>query len=498
MASQATARLSRLEGWRSAVLPSLIGFALLLTIVGASAWFGVQLGNAAAAVKRSFVVELHLSRLLSSLQDAETGQRGYLLTGDESYLEPYENGRNDVMREIASLTSLLAHEPAQRDRLSALRGLAEEKLQELRATIEQRRSGALDQAIAGVREGSGKRLMDQARTAIAQMKLHAGQLAIDAQERLERASNWLLAGIILAFVLLMLTGALTMMRLRQQTLSVERGREELKVAHDQLVVEIRQREYLEAQMQDARLRLEKLQAAAVHAERQNIMSGMISALAHDINQPMTAARALARAAQEGVRRSPEQRDQLHAHLGSIVSYIDNAAEVVRGMRDLLQRDQNEFAVVEFKSVLEDAGSLVQNEMQGRPLAIELDLPSQLPQLYGDRIQVQQVVLNLARNSAEAITGAGRRKGRITISARASADASVVEIAVRDDGPGIQPGRSLFSPLLSAKSEGLGLGLSICEKIVSTHGGRIWLHSGEAGSTEFRFSLPAYYRRAASA
>jgi two-component system sensor kinase FixL len=263
-------------------------------------------------------------------------------------------------------------------------------------------------------------------------------------------------------------------------------------------VEVRQREYLEAQMQQARLRLEKLQVAAAQAERQNIMSGMISALAHDINQPMTAARALARAAHEGILRSPKDLDQLRASLESMVSCIDSAAEVVRGMRDLLQRDQSEFAVVEVKSVLEDASSLARNEMQERPLEVVLDLTANLPQLYGDRIQVQQVVLNLVRNSAEAIFRSGQLRGRVTISARASADASAVEIAVRDNGPGIQSGRSPFSPSSSSKADGLGLGLSICEKIVSTHGGRIWLQSGEAGATEFRFVLPAYCRRAISA
>jgi C4-dicarboxylate-specific signal transduction histidine kinase len=399
---------------------------------------------------------------------------------------------------MASLATLRAGEPSQLKHLDALAGLVDEKLQELHATIEQRRSGTLDKAIEGVREGSGKRLMDQARTIIADMKLHAQQLAVNAQDWLEQASNWLLADTILAFVLLMLTGALTMMRLRQQTLSVERGREELRRAHDQLVVEVRQREYLEAQMQQARLRLEKLQVAAAQAERQNIMSGMISALAHDINQPMTAARALARAAHEGILRSPKDLDQLRASLESMVSCIDSAAEVVRGMRDLLQRDQSEFAVVEVKSVLEDASSLARNEMQERPLEVVLDLTANLPQLYGDRIQVQQVVLNLVRNSAEAIFRSGQLRGRVTISARASADASAVEIAVRDNGPGIQSGRSPFSPSSSSKADGLGLGLSICEKIVSTHGGRIWLQSGEAGATEFRFVLPAYCRRAISA
>jgi signal transduction histidine kinase len=117
----------------------------------------------------------------------------------------------------------------------------------------------------------------------------------------------------------------------------------------------------------------------------------------------------------------------------------------------------------------------------------LDVPPELPPLHGDRVQLQQVILNLVRNAMEALTG--RKDGIARIAVCRFDDH--VEVRVADNGPGIEASLAarLFEPLTTSKPDGLGLGLSICASIVQLHGGRIWLHSGEPGATEFRFSLP---------
>jgi two-component system sensor kinase FixL len=123
--------------------------------------------------------------------------------------------------------------------------------------------------------------------------------------------------------------------------------------------------------------------------------------------------------------------------------------------------------------------------------MEIDVPDDLQPVYGDRVQLEQVVLNLTRNAMEAIAESGRADGRIRLSARRSERPNEIEICVADNGPGIDAnlvGR-LFEPLTTSKQEGLGLGLAICASIVEAHGGRIWLQSHAAGATEFRFSLP---------
>jgi two-component system sensor kinase FixL len=124
--------------------------------------------------------------------------------------------------------------------------------------------------------------------------------------------------------------------------------------------------------------------------------------------------------------------------------------------------------------------------------IDLDCPADLPAVYGDRTQVQQIVLNLVRNAVDSIVASGQSNGRIQITARRPDDsADLLEIGVRDNGPGVPADLvdHLFKPLTTSKKEGLGLGLSICFAIAEAHGGRIWLHSNQAGATEFRLSLP---------
>jgi two-component system, LuxR family, sensor kinase FixL len=238
---------------------------------------------------------------------------------------------------------------------------------------------------------------------------------------------------------------------------------------------------------EARLRAKEAEAA--EAARFTLVSGMASALAHEINQPMTAARALARAAQETLRAPEADRARADGNLTTMIAQIDHAAEVVRRMRDFLRRGHPHVSTIDVASMIEDALMLVRAEATAKNVRIEFEAAGGLPMLYGDRIQLQQVVLNLIRNAMDAL--AGRSDGAIRIAARRLDAAAGVEIGVADNGPGVDgalAGR-LFEPLTTSKRDGLGLGLSICASIVQLHGGRIWLESGAAGATEFRFSLP---------
>jgi two-component system, LuxR family, sensor kinase FixL len=242
---------------------------------------------------------------------------------------------------------------------------------------------------------------------------------------------------------------------------------------------------------EAEKRLKEKEVGAAQAARFNLVSGMASALAHEINQPMTAARALARSAQHILRTSGGDLTRADGNLTTMIAHIDHAAGVVRHMRDFLRRGRPHVSTVDPRSMLEEALALVRGEASAKRVHIELEASDDLPAIHGDRIQLEQVVLNLVRNAIEAITGAGQSQGTIHVVARRLASPPRVEIDVRDNGPGVddQLARHLFDPLATSKEEGLGLGLPICVSIIESHGGRIWLHSRDAGSTEFRFSLP---------
>jgi signal transduction histidine kinase len=242
---------------------------------------------------------------------------------------------------------------------------------------------------------------------------------------------------------------------------------------------------------DAQARLMDKQAGAAQAARVNLVSGMASALAHEINQPMTAARALARSAQHILRTPGGDLARADSNLTSMLAHIDHAGAIVRRIRDFMRRGHPHLSRIDTRGMLEQALMLAFVEASAKHVRLELDAPDDLPAIHGDRVQLEQVVLNLVHNAVEAIAGAGQSHGHVRVVARRRSAPPRVEIGVLDNGPGVedQLANRLFDPLTTSKEDGLGLGLPITASIVEAHGGRVWLHSREAGATEFCFSLP---------
>ena len=242
---------------------------------------------------------------------------------------------------------------------------------------------------------------------------------------------------------------------------------------------------------DAQARLVERQAEAAQVARVNLVSGMASALAHEINQPMTAARALGRSAQHLVRTPGSDLSRADSNLSAMLTHIDHAGDIVRRMRNFIRRGHPHVSTINTRDMLEEAMISAHAEAFARHVRVDLDAPADLPDLHGDRVQLEQVVLNLVHNAVDAIATAGQSHGHVHVTARRHSAPPRVEIGVLDNGPGIEgelAGR-LFDPLTTAKQDGLGLGLSICASIMEAHGGRVWLHSGEPGATEFRFTVP---------
>jgi two-component system, LuxR family, sensor kinase FixL len=241
---------------------------------------------------------------------------------------------------------------------------------------------------------------------------------------------------------------------------------------------------------ERQLKTKELEAA--QAARFNLVSGTAAALAHEINQPMTAARALARAVQQLLRGPALDLARIDANIMSLITQIDHAGGVVRRMRDFLRRGRPHSSTIILGDLLSDALVLAAPEVASKGVSVALDSADDDPLvIHGDAVQLQEVILNLVRNAAEAIADARTPNGRIMVVARRLETPSRIEISVVDNGPGItaEVAERLFHPLTTSKSDGLGLGLSISASIVEAHGGRLWLQTGQAGATEFRFSLP---------
>jgi signal transduction histidine kinase len=254
---------------------------------------------------------------------------------------------------------------------------------------------------------------------------------------------------------------------------------------------VSERQSADALRRLAEERLREKEAESGRAARFSLVSGMASALAHEINQPMTAARALARSAQHIIEGPVPDLPRAGGNIANAIAQIDHASGVMRRMREFLRRGRPHVSSFEIGVMVDDALTLARPDAGARGIEIVSDIPDGLPMVHGDRIQIEQVLLNLIRNAAEAISGAGRTGGVIRISSAMLSEPARLEIAVRDNGPGIPPALAhrMFEPMTTSKNEGLGLGLSISQTIVESHGGQIWLQTGEPGATEFRFSLP---------
>lgn len=245
----------------------------------------------------------------------------------------------------------------------------------------------------------------------------------------------------------------------------------------------------------AQARLRDKESEAAQAARFNLVTGMASALSHEIMQPMTAARAHARTAQHILQSPTPDLDRAAANLADMIAQIDHAGGVVHRMRDFLRRGQPHVSTLDTPALLAEAMMLMRADASARRVRLDLEIDQPLPSVHGDRVQITQVILNLARNAFEALADVGRKDAcvRIIASAQMENDRAVgVTVAVIDNGPGIDAARAetLFTPLSTSKDDGLGLGLAICAAIIEAHGGRIELHSGTPGATEFRFTLPA--------
>jgi signal transduction histidine kinase len=254
---------------------------------------------------------------------------------------------------------------------------------------------------------------------------------------------------------------------------------------------VTERDAADAAARDAAKRLQELQNEAARTARLSLVSGMAAALAHEINQPLTAARALARSVGELINDKNGDRPRAMRNVAAMVEQIDHAAAVVRRMRQFLQRGESDVVPVDPRRPVEDALALIETHARAEKIALHVTSGRDLPLVLADRIQIQQVVLNLVLNAMDAIAETGRSDGRISIDMAPAPSGRELEISVSDNGAGIPPDRldSIFVPLSTTKEHGLGLGLSICETIVQAHGGRIWASSTSPEGTEIRFSLP---------
>ena len=243
------------------------------------------------------------------------------------------------------------------------------------------------------------------------------------------------------------------------------------------------------EQQQTQARLQELQSELVHVSRLSAMGEMASALAHELNQPLSAISNY----MKGSRRL--LADSTDANAPKIAAALDRAAEqairagdIIRRLRSFVAREASEKRVESVSKLVEEAGALGLTGAREQGVLLRFNLDPACDLVLADRVQIQQVLVNLFRNALEAMIASTHRE-LIASNARAAED--MIEIAVSDTGHGFGDAHvNLFQPFFTTKETGMGVGLSISRTIIETHGGRMWAETNQAGGATFRFTLPA--------
>lgn len=228
-----------------------------------------------------------------------------------------------------------------------------------------------------------------------------------------------------------------------------------------------------------------------HVARVSTLGELSASLAHELNQPLTAVLSNAQAAQRLLAAEPPDIQEVREILGDIVADDQRAGEVIRRLRALVRKEELAVAPIDVAAVVGDVVLLLQSDAVLRNCSVSLDFAPDLPLVRGDRIQLQQVALNLLLNAFEAVKESAPANRRVAVAARLDGN-DLVKVTVGDRGHGLRSEdlERIFEPFHTTKVEGLGMGLAIGRSIVVAHGGRLWAESNapEPGAT-FCFTLP---------
>ncbi len=239
--------------------------------------------------------------------------------------------------------------------------------------------------------------------------------------------------------------------------------------------------------QQAERRLHELQAGLLHVSRVRSMGQMAAALAHELNQPLTATANYIRAALRLLATPKPNLDRIRQAMSQAVEQTQRSGEIIRRLRAFVARGEVTRQQQHLANLIEEASALALVGAKEQGIKVLMNMDSHLAEVPVDRVQIQQVLLNLIRNAVEAMEDCNPRELRLA----ASMQRGHVLISVADTGRGVPPEieARLFQPFVTTKAEGMGIGLSVCRTIVEAHGGQLWMEPNPDGGSVFRFTLP---------
>jgi signal transduction histidine kinase len=235
----------------------------------------------------------------------------------------------------------------------------------------------------------------------------------------------------------------------------------------------------------------EMQSELAHANRVATMGQLTASIVHEIKQPIATARNNARAALNFLDKQPADLGEVREALGCIVGDADRANDVVDRIGCLIKKAPPRKEVVDLNAAILEVTALTRSEAVKTGVTVGTQLAGELPRIQCDRVQLQQVMLNLIVNAIQSMSGVEDGKRELHIST-ASVEPESVCVSVRDTGPGLRPESlpRLFEPFYTTKPDGMGMGLSICRSIIEAHGGRLWATRCKPRGALFQFRIPA--------
>jgi len=242
----------------------------------------------------------------------------------------------------------------------------------------------------------------------------------------------------------------------------------------------RERQYREAQM------------ALAHANRIATIGQLAASIAHELKQPLAAVVIDGGGALRWLARQPPGIDKARSSVERMIKQADRATHIIDGLRDLTTQNAPRAEVVDLNEAIAEVIALTYSEAVKTGVTVSTRLAPQLPRVQGDRVQLQQVMLNLIVNAIQAMSGILEGVRELQISIDAVPSEGGVRVGVRDTGPGLSPESlsRLFEPFYTTKPDGMGMGLPICRSIIDAHGGRLWATGCEPRGALFQFTIPA--------
>jgi C4-dicarboxylate-specific signal transduction histidine kinase len=237
--------------------------------------------------------------------------------------------------------------------------------------------------------------------------------------------------------------------------------------------------------------LREAQSTLARVTRLTTMHEVTASIAHEVNQPLAAIVANGNAALRWLRRTPPDVAEAAENVNQIISDGHRASRIVASIRGMFNKDERAKVSLDVNEIIQEVVELLHGELNGRRVSVRTELSRDLPQISADRVQLQQVILNLVMNAGEAMTTTPDGARALNINSKLGQPDEVI-IAVEDSGPGIDPKDAdrIFDAFFTTKPQGMGMGLSICRSIVESHGGRLSASARRPHGSIFYVTLPS--------